>query len=66
MANRTSNAADVEQYLSGINYPADKEDLLQRARESGAPAEVIDTLEGLPEGTYRSTADVSRGIEKLA
>ena len=64
MAQKTGTSADVERYLSGTSYPSDKEDLLMRARESGAPSDVIDRLENLPEGTYRSSADVARALEK--
>jgi hypothetical protein len=40
--------AHVETYLKGINYPARKEVLLQKARANGAPGEVMDLLQKLP------------------
>lgn len=66
MASNIASPADVERALAGMDFPADKEDLLRHARETGASADILDTLEGLPDGTYRSPADISKAMGNLA
>jgi hypothetical protein len=42
----------VQTYHKGIDYPARKEDLLQKARANGAPGEMMDLLQKLPAEQY--------------
>ncbi|MCK8518201.1 DUF2795 domain-containing protein [Methanoculleus sp. 7T] len=53
------SAADLQVYLKGMDYPAEKQDLISHARGQNAPEDVIATLEQFGERTYRSAADVS-------
>ncbi|MDN5340624.1 MAG: hypothetical protein PWQ30_1733 [Euryarchaeota archaeon] len=53
------SAADLQVYLKGMDYPAGRADLVTHARQHGAPQSVLTTLEGFPDRTYRSAADVS-------
>jgi sporulation protein YlmC with PRC-barrel domain len=53
------SAADLQTYLKGIDYPVGRADLVTHARQHGAPESVLTTLEGFPDRTYRSAADVS-------
>lgn len=50
---------EIQKSLSGIDYPAEKEELLSAARDAGAGDEVIAALEGLPERSYDSPTAVS-------
>jgi hypothetical protein len=54
------SAAEVEKYLKGVDYPASKDDLLEKARANGAPDEVIEMINGLTETHFTSPIDVSR------
>jgi hypothetical protein len=56
------SAAELEKYLKGIDFPASKEDLLKRARENGAPTEVIDMINALTEDRFNSPIDVSKAF----
>jgi len=56
------SAAELEKYLKGLNYPASKDDLLRKARENGAPSEVIDMINSLSESQFNSPIDVSRAF----
>jgi hypothetical protein len=51
----------VQKYLKGQEYPAHKRDLLKTARDNHAPAEVIDEIEGLPDGQFHGPQDVMKG-----
>ena len=53
------SAADLQVYLKGMDYPAGRQDLIDRARKNNAPESVIATLEGFGDRTYRSPAEVS-------
>ena len=53
---------DVQKYLSGVDYPAGKADLVETARSQGAPKEVIDALEGLPDRQFESPVQVTEGF----
>ena len=50
--------ANVATYLKGIDYPANKQDLLRHARQNGAEQDVVDVLERMPEQQYGNMADV--------
>lgn len=53
--------ANVATYLKGIDYPANKQDLLRHARQNGAEQDVVDVLERMPEQQYLNMADVMKG-----
>lgn len=52
--------ANVTHQLKGIDFPANKKDLIQHAKRNHAPKEVMDELEGFEERQYGSMADVMK------
>ena len=54
-----TNPADVQVYLEGINYPADKESVIRHAESKGAPEEVLTVLEYISDREYADAADIS-------
>jgi hypothetical protein len=59
------NPIQLQKFLKGIDYPADKNTLLQRARENGADDNVMRTLEQLPRDRFNSPNDVSEAVGEL-
>lgn len=57
--------ANVAHYLSGIDFPADKRDLVKHAKGQQAGKEVIDVLEHMPDGQYANMADVMKGFGQV-
>jgi hypothetical protein len=53
---------DVQKYLSGMNYPASKEQLVEHAKKKGAPENVIDELTRIPDGEYDGPNRVSKAV----
>jgi Protein of unknown function (DUF2795) len=51
---------DLQKALSGIDYPVDRQALVERARERGAPPAVLEALEALPDREYDAPNDVSK------
>jgi hypothetical protein len=44
-----ANPTDIQRHLKGVDYPADREELLEVARSEEAPPEVVEALESLPD-----------------
>ena len=52
----------VQDYLNGVDYPCDKQDLIEFAEDQDAPDYVLEILEQIPEREYQSAGDVTRGM----
>lgn len=57
--------ANVAHHLSGIDFPANKQDLVRHAKEKNADQEVIQVLDQMPDQDYGSMADVMKGVGKV-
>ena len=60
MANPTF--IEVQKYLGGVDYPADRDTLLDHARQQGAPDEVVDALRSIDERTYDGPSAISEQV----
>jgi hypothetical protein len=58
------NNADLQKYLAGVEYPATRQDLADAAGDNGAPDDVLETIEAMPEREYMNPADVSKEAGK--
>ena len=52
--------ANVSFHLKGIDFPAGKQDLASQAKKNGAPPEVLDAIDRMPEDDFQSMADVMK------
>jgi hypothetical protein len=52
--------ANMQKYLKGQNYPAQKNDLIRTAQDNNAPKEVLDILKDLPEDNFGGPQDVMK------
>jgi len=57
--------AIVEKYLAGMHYPAEKKNLVDKAQDKGAPNDVMNLLNKLPNKTYKSPIDITKEIGKI-
>jgi len=57
--------ANVTTYLKGIDYPANKEQLVQQAQKNGAESAVMDVINNMPEQEYSNMADVMKGYGEV-
>jgi len=55
----------VEKYLGGMHYPAPKQNLVNNAKEKGAPNDVMNLINKLPDKTYNSPIDITKEIGKI-
>lgn len=56
------STATIAQVLSGIDFPADKQKLVDYAQRNNAESDVLDAIKQLPESEYTSMADVFKGV----
>jgi hypothetical protein len=55
---------EVQKYLSGVGYPATKDQLVEQAKSNGASQDVIEALSAMPEGEYDGPNRVSSAVTK--
>jgi hypothetical protein len=48
--------------LKGMNYPASKQDLVQKAKQNNASQDIIQTIEKLPQDQFNSPTDVQKAL----
>jgi hypothetical protein len=53
---------EIQKYLSGVDYPASKDEIVNTAVDSGAGGEVLDALRGLPDREYDGPTAVSEAV----
>ncbi|HEX3012837.1 MAG TPA: DUF2795 domain-containing protein [Methanobacterium sp.] len=57
---RGGMTVEIEKALKGMNYPASKQDLVQKAKQNNASQDVIQTIEKLPQDQFNSPTDVQK------
>jgi hypothetical protein len=53
---------DIQKALSGMDYPASKDQIVQRAEQSGADDEVLEALRGIEDREYEGPSGVSSAV----
>jgi hypothetical protein len=61
----TPNPIQIQKFLSGIDYPASRQTLISRAKESGADSNVLDALQNIPDKEYDSPTAVSSAVSDV-
>lgn len=61
----TPNPIQIQKFLSGIDYPANRDALISRAKESGADSNVLDALQSIPDKEYDSPTAVSSAVSDV-
>ncbi|MFP5273223.1 DUF2795 domain-containing protein [Coleofasciculus sp.] len=61
----TVSAVDISKNLSGLDFPANKQNLIDYTRNQNASEEVINTLQQMPDQDYGSMADVEKGFGEI-
>lgn len=60
MANEQSkpNPTQIQKFLGGMNYPADKNEVIEHARDKNAPEDIIEMLKGLADRKYEGPTGI--------
>jgi predicted outer membrane protein len=59
------NPIQVQKFLKGVDYPASKADLIEKAKSMGADENVQASLDQLPDEEFQTPADVSQAFGRL-
>jgi predicted outer membrane protein len=59
------NPIQIQKYLKGVDYPASKAALLEKAKSLGADENICASLEMLPDEDFQTPADVSQAFGEL-
>lgn len=57
-----ANPIQIQKYLKGVDYPANKRQLIENARKLGADENVCASLEQLSDEEFETPADVSQAF----
>lgn len=57
-----TNTAVIAQSLHGIDFPCNKQGLVEHARRNNADQDVVNVIQKMPDAEYTSIADVFKGV----
>lgn len=60
------NPLQLERYVSGLDFPASRDDLVRQATEQGAEEQVVETLRKLPATEYTGPESVSSALSEIS
>jgi hypothetical protein len=52
--------ANVQKFLKGVDYPANKKELVDQAKKNAAPQEVLDVIQRFPNQEFSGPQDVMK------
>jgi hypothetical protein len=56
------NPIELQKHLGGVDYPASRDDLVQKAQANGADETVLEALRGIPDEQYDAPTDVTKAV----
>jgi hypothetical protein len=66
MAQKKATApTELQKYLKGVDYPASKETLRSTAENNGAPQDVLDVIDELPDEEYDAPTAVQKAFAEV-
>ena len=60
------NPVQAQKFLKGIDYPASKQDIVQKAKSEGADDRIVQALERLPDRRFEGPQAVSQAIGDIS
>jgi hypothetical protein len=54
----------VQKYLSGADYPASKQELIEHAKKKRADKDALQALSSIPDRRYEGPNEVSQAVAK--
>jgi len=58
----TLNPIEVQKHLKGMDYPASRDDLVAKAEENGADADLLEQLRGTSTREFTGPDDVMKAL----
>lgn len=60
------NPAQLDRYVSGLDFPASRDELVRQASEQGAEDQVVETLRKLPDTQFDGPESVSAALSEMS
>jgi Protein of unknown function (DUF2795) len=57
------DVGQLQQYLQGVNFPAQKEEVASNAESNGAPQNVVDGIRNAAQGKFNSQDEVLQAVK---
>jgi hypothetical protein len=57
------DVGQLQQYLQGVNFPAQKEELASNAESNGAPQNVVDGIRNAAQDQFNSQDEVLQAVK---
>ena len=65
MYSQNAGASQLTMYLKNVDYPANKQKILDAAKANGAPENVIQMLNRLPDKQYMRSNEIEQEFSKM-
>ena len=56
------NPIELQKYLKGVDYPVDRDELVQTAESNGAPQEIVDALRKADQDRFDGPNAVQKAV----
>jgi hypothetical protein len=56
------NPIELQKHLKGVDYPASRDDLVQKAESNGAPKEIVDALRSASKDSFDGPSAVQQAL----
>jgi hypothetical protein len=56
------NPIELQKSLKGVDYPANKDDVVKAAEQNGADEDILEALRNLSDNTFEKPTDVSKAL----
>ncbi len=63
LKNLASSAGSAQEYLNGIHFPVDRDDLADQLQQKGAPDQVVEKVRGADLSRFENAQDVLAKIQ---
>ena len=60
-----TSPTNITHHLSGIDFPASKDDLISHAKKNEAEKEVLNVPQAMPDQEYGNMADVMKSVGEV-
>lgn len=57
--------SNILHHLKGVDFPADRNSLIEQAQKNNAEGDILDILRQMPDQKYQSMADVLKGVGRV-
>jgi hypothetical protein len=65
MAIESHTPFELRQYVLDVQYPVNKQTLIEQARQNGADESIVSSLEQLPDQEFETIADVQDSLDQM-